>query len=179
TPEHFELLRKLGPRSILILPLTARGSSLGVLVIAYGDSGRRYTEEDRVFFEDLGHRIGIVIDNARLYAAEREARKAADAANHTKDLFLATVSHELRTPLNAIVGWAHLSGSGRLDEARRARAAETIERNAMAMTQLIDDLLDVSRIIGGRMRLELEPHNPTQIVEAVVQSARPDAEGKN
>ncbi len=178
SPEHLDILFKMEIRSALLLPISARGHSLGVLTLIYSQPGRRYTEKDVVFLEDLARRVGIMIDNARLYAAEQQARKVADAANHTKDLFLATVSHELRTPLNAIVGWAHLMRSGRLDDARRERAAETIERNAMAMTQLIDDLLDVSRIIGGRMRLELAPHSPADIVASVVQTARPDAENK-
>ncbi|HKV06659.1 MAG TPA: ATP-binding protein, partial [Thermoanaerobaculia bacterium] len=117
-------------------------------------------------------------DRARLLAAEREARAAAEAAGVMKDEFLATLSHELRTPLNAIVGWARLLRSGTLDAERTARALETIERNAHSQSRLIEDLLDVSSIISGKMSLEVRPIQLPPILDAALDAVRPAAEAK-
>ncbi|HSN88788.1 MAG TPA: ATP-binding protein [Thermoanaerobaculia bacterium] len=115
---------------------------------------------------------------ARLLAAEREARAAAEAAGVMKDEFLATLSHELRTPLNAIVGWARLLRSGTLDAERTARALETIERNAHSQSRLIEDLLDVSSIISGKMSLEVRPIQLAPVLDAALEAVRPVAEAK-
>jgi signal transduction histidine kinase len=117
-------------------------------------------------------------DRARLLAAEREARAAAEAAGVMKDEFLATLSHELRTPLNAIVGWARLLRSGTLDAERTARALETIERNAHSQSRLIEDLLDVSSIISGKMSLEVRPIQLAPVLDAALDAVRPAAEAK-
>ena len=114
----------------------------------------------------------------RLLEAEQEARKAAEAATRLKDEFLATVSHELRTPLNAILGWTKMLRSKMLDPARVSRAMETIERNAEAQRELIDDLLDVSRIIKGKMRLQRRTIDLVGVVQAAVDTVRPTAESK-
>lgn len=100
-------------------------------------------------------------------------------ANRLKDEFLATVSHELRTPLTAILGWAHLLRVGQLDITSATGALETIERNARAQSQLIDDLLDVSRIITGKLRLDVRQVDPASFIEAAIESLRPAAEAKN
>jgi CheY-like chemotaxis protein/anti-sigma regulatory factor (Ser/Thr protein kinase) len=99
-------------------------------------------------------------------------------ANRTKDEFLAMVSHELRTPLNAIVGWSGMLRKGTLDEERERNAVEIIERNAKAQAQLIDDILDVSRIVSGKLRLDLRPVQLQQIIGAAVDSIRPFADSK-
>jgi signal transduction histidine kinase len=117
-------------------------------------------------------------DRVRLLAAEREARAAAEAAGVMKDEFLATLSHELRTPLNAIVGWARLLRSGTLDAERTARALETIERNAHSQSRLIEDLLDVSSIISGKMSLEVRPIQLAPVLDAALDAVRPAAEAK-
>lgn len=114
--EHLRILRQLELRSAMEVPLISRGDILGVITFVYAGNLRRYSETDLAFAEDLAQRAAVAIDNARLYAAEQHARKAADVANHAKDEFLATVSHELRTPLNAILGWANMMSSGVLDE---------------------------------------------------------------
>jgi len=106
------------------------------------------------------------------------AKQQAEEANRMKDEFLATLSHELRTPLNAILGWAQVLRMGKLDEAASARALETIERNARAQAQLIADLLDVSRIITGKLRLDFQPVELRRIVEAALDSVRPAADAK-
>ncbi|MDQ3134031.1 MAG: PAS domain S-box protein, partial [Acidobacteriota bacterium] len=108
----------------------------------------------------------------------RRARKTAEEANRLKDEFLATVSHELRTPLTAIIGWTHLLRAERLDAAGAARALETVERNALAQKQLVEDLLDVSRIITGKLRLDLRPCDPASFIEAAIEAVRPTAEAK-
>lgn len=114
----------------------------------------------------------------RLLEAEQEARKAAEAATRLKDEFLATVSHELRTPLHSILGWTKMLRSKMLDPARVSRAMETIERNAEAQRELIDDLLDVSRIIKGKMRLQRRTIDLVGVVQAAVDTVRPTAESK-
>jgi PAS domain S-box-containing protein len=119
--------------------------------------------------------------NSRLVVAavrEQEARADAEEANRLKDEFLATLSHELRTPLTAILGWSRLLRSGRLDERSAARALEIIERNADAQNQLIEDILDVSRIITGKLALHVEPVEPVAVIEAAVEAVRPAAEAK-
>jgi signal transduction histidine kinase/ActR/RegA family two-component response regulator len=109
---------------------------------------------------------------------EQMARSEAQAANRMKDEFLATVSHELRTPLNAIMGWSHLLRSGRLDEATVARAVETIDRNAKSQAQLIEDILDVSRMITGKLKLHNEPVDLAAVINAAIDSVQLAADAK-
>jgi PAS domain S-box-containing protein len=108
----------------------------------------------------------------------RTAREQAQEASRTKDEFLATVSHELRNPLNAILGWMRMLRSGRLDEGKEERALETIERNTEAQLALVEDILDVSRIINGKMRIVLRPVSLSQVISAAVDTVRPAAEQK-
>jgi signal transduction histidine kinase len=114
----------------------------------------------------------------RVVAAERVAHTEAAEANRVKDEFLATLSHELRTPLNAILGWATMLREGRLNPEQRSRALDVIERNARSQAELVDDLLDVSRIITGKLRLEAKPIDAAPAIEAAVDSVRPMAEAK-
>ncbi len=103
------------------------------------------------------------------------ARRESEAANRTKDQFLATVSHELRTPLNAIYGWVAMLRTGTLDPARQAHALEVIERNTRAQTALVEDLLDMSRAIQGSLRLGMEPLDLAVVLDAAIESLRPTA----
>jgi signal transduction histidine kinase/CheY-like chemotaxis protein len=114
----------------------------------------------------------------RMVALEREARTQAEAADRTKDEFLAILSHELRTPLNAVLGWLSMLRNGAVAETRRDGVLEVIERNARVQAQLIEDLLDVSRIIMGKVRLELAPVSFAPVVSTVLDSIRPSAEAK-
>ena len=114
----------------------------------------------------------------QLLAREKAAREDAQAANHAKDEFLATLSHELRTPLNAILGWVRLMNSGSLDAPTTRRALEIIERNTRLQAQLIEDLLDVSRIISGKLRLDLRASPISAVIEAAIDSVRPTADAK-
>ena len=109
---------------------------------------------------------------------ERLARAEAEAADRLKDEFLATVSHELRTPLNAIIGWSYMIRSKSLDEATLARAMETIERNAKSQAQLIEDILDVSRVITGKLHLENEPVDMVTVINAAIDSVQLAADSK-
>jgi signal transduction histidine kinase/ActR/RegA family two-component response regulator len=113
-----------------------------------------------------------------LLESEQFARAEAERANSMKDEFLATVSHELRTPLNAILGWAHLLRTGAMTDAQVRQGIEVIERNARAQTQLIEDLLDMSRIISGKMRLDIQSADPAAFIEAAIETVRPAAEAK-
>jgi PAS domain S-box-containing protein len=117
-------------------------------------------------------------ERGELLAREQAARSAAETANRLKDEFLATLSHELRTPLNAIVGWAHVLRGGGLDEAATRRAVEIINRNAQAQSQLISDILDVSRIIAGKLRLNVRAVQPIEVIQAALETVRPAAEAR-
>jgi signal transduction histidine kinase/ActR/RegA family two-component response regulator len=118
-------------------------------------------------------------ERSRLLEAERAARSEAERASTIKDEFLATLSHELRTPLNAILGWSQLLSSNSVSGDDFRQGTEAIERNARLQTQLIDDLLDMSRIVSGKIRLDLQRVDLASIVEAAVDSVRPSAEAKH
>lgn len=167
-----ELLRTLGFRSWIIAPMLARGRTLGALTVVYGESGRQYGEHDVPMVEDLARRAAVAIDNARLY-------EAAEAANRAKDEFLATLSHELRTPLTAISGWAHMLDLGMTDEVTTKLAVSTIMRSAKAQGELIDDLLDLSRVVAGTLHLSVSDVDLARLVGEVVLAAKPAADAKS
>ena len=124
-------------------------------------------------------RLKSEAERERLLVLAEEARIRAELANRAKDEFLATASHELRTPLNAILGWSRLLKEGFLDAAKTARAIETIERNANAQVQLIEDILDGSRIITGKLHLEVRSVDLTTVINAALDAVRPSAAAKN
>jgi PAS domain S-box-containing protein len=119
-----------------------------------------------------------VTERRQALAREKEARLEAEAANRLKDEFLSTLSHELRTPLTAIIGWSNLLIQGEVDREKQLQAFEIISRNAKSQAQLVDDLLEVSRIITGKLRLEFSPCELQPVIEAVVESMRPTSEAK-
>ena len=163
--EGLHRLREIGARSLISAPLRARGRTLGTITLFYGESGRRYRPADLALVEDLARRAALAIDNARLY-------RAAQEASRIKDEFLATVSHELRTPLNAVFGWTRMLRTRALDSETAAQALETIERNARLQAQIIEDILEVSRIITGKLRLSVGPVELAPILEAAIESVR-------
>lgn len=120
----------------------------------------------------------MIAERDRALASEQAARAAAETSNRLKDEFLAVVSHELRSPLNAMLGWVQMLRAGRLNETMTAKALETIERNARAQTQLIEDLLDVSRIITGKIRLNVRSCELVPIIEAAIDTVRLAADAK-
>jgi signal transduction histidine kinase/DNA-binding response OmpR family regulator len=149
--------------------------------IVFYENARLYADLRRhaaALEQEVADRKRAESERAEMLARAQVARAEAEEANRLKDEFLATVSHELRTPLNAMLGWAALAQSGRLDEAGKGRALETIERSARAQKKLIDDLLDVSSIIAGNLSLEFEPTDLPSVIESAVESARPEAEAK-
>ena len=150
------------------------------VAVAY-ENARLYTEAQRHADElqqEIAERKQAEEERARMLIREQSARAEAEQANRTKDEFLATLSHELRTPLTAILGWSHLLRKNDFDQEHITRALETIERNARSQSQLIDDLLDVSRIITGKLRLDVHTVELIPIIEAAIDSMRPAAEAK-
>jgi PAS domain S-box-containing protein len=167
--EHFETVRvtkdgRLIDISLSVSPVRdAAGQIVGASKIARDISERRRAEVER----------------AQLLAAERAARTEAERANRAKDDFLASLSHELRTPLNAILGWARMLRTDALDGTQRERALESIERNSQVQAQLIEDLLDVSRIAAGKLRLEPTTLDLRTVVHRAVALVRASAEAKH
>ncbi len=176
--EHLSLLRQVGTRSWLILPLRVQGNIVGALTLAHSSSGRRYDSSSLMLAGELARRATTAIDNARLYDLSQKERSRVEAATRAKDEFVAMVSHELRTPLNAILGWARLIRSGSLDEGKKKHAFEVIERNAEAQNQLVADLLDISRVITGKIRINPSQVDLSNVVEMAVEGVRPAAEAK-
>jgi PAS domain S-box-containing protein len=164
-------------RGWLAAPLVAQdGQNIGLIQLSDKYEGD-FTETDEAILVQLAQMASGVIEKARLYEAEHQARSAAEAsreeaqaANRIKDEFLAVLSHELRTPLNPILGWSKLLRSRQYDAATTARALETIERNAKLQTQLIEDLLDISRILRGKLRLENRPVDLSVIISAAIET---------
>lgn len=141
-------------------------------------------EGDRVIgtitvIDDATERVEREHRLVELLAKEKAARAEAETASRAKDEFLAVVSHELRTPLNSILGWAQLLRTNKFDEAASSHGLETIENNAKAQATLIEDILDASRIVTGKLRLEVRPVDLAPIVESVVETARPAADAKS
>ena len=169
--EHLRIMREIGFSAAMVVPLAAHGRAFGAITFVTAESGRRYDSTDLAFAEDLARRAALAAENARLY-------RQAQEANRIKDEFLATLSHELRTPLTAIYGWASMLASGNLSEQEATRAVAAIERNARAQRQIVEDVLDVSRIITGKLRLEMRPVELRAVVQDAVESVRPAAEAK-
>ncbi|GAB1543320.1 hypothetical protein NUACC21_59940 [Scytonema sp. NUACC21] len=169
--EHLSLLRQLQAKSYMVVPLIVRDRKLGTIAFSSAQPGRHYTQADLEMALELADLAALAIDNARLYRESCEA-------NRIKDEFLAIVSHELRTPLHSILGWANMLRHKKLSEATTAQALETIERNAQLQRKLIDDILDVSRIVQGKIRLNLNPVHLVSIINSAVADIRPSAEVK-
>lgn len=127
---------------------------------------------------DITERRRADVERNELLQRESNARRAAEDAARLKDQFLATLSHELRTPMSAVLGWLHLLRSGKLKAEQEAQALETIERNARLQNQLINDLLDVSRIITGQLRIERDKASPAAILESAIDTVRPQASAR-
>ena len=178
SPEQLGTLTALAPTSWLTVPLVANGRVLGALTLVHGRSKRRHPRDDFALAYELAHRAAGAVANARLVALSRRERDRAEEASRLKDDFLATVSHELRTPLTAILGWAQLLDERHLEPSNERRAVETIARNARLQAQLIDDLLDVSRIVSGKLRLVARPMDLAPVVDAAAQALLPAAQAK-
>jgi signal transduction histidine kinase/DNA-binding response OmpR family regulator len=194
-------------RSFLGTPIFSATRVCGWIYMLNKVNAPEFSEADERLVATMATQVAIAYENATLYTdaqlhatklrleiAERKqaeeqraemlvreqaARADAEQANRTKDEFLATLSHELRTPLTAILGWSHLVRTGKLEPAQLTRALETIERNARSQSQLIDDLLDVSRIITGKLQIEPRPIDVCSVIEAAIEAIKPSFESKD
>jgi PAS domain S-box-containing protein len=176
-PHLATLYRDSGNHAWAAIPLIVEGRVLGGLGFSF-PTPQTFSEDDCAFMLALAQQSGQALERARAYAAERQARAEAEAANRTKDEFLATLSHELRTPLNAMLGWTQLLRTRKLDEAKIVRALETIDRNTKALAALIEDILDVSRIITGKLHLSTHACELVSVVASAIEAVRPAAEAK-
>jgi PAS domain S-box-containing protein len=179
--------------SYLAIPVISRsGEVLGGLFFGHSEKAVFIERHERIV-EGIAAQAAIAMDNARLFESaqaairerdallsrEQEARQQAETASRTKDDFLGLLSHELRTPLNAILGWTRMLSTGSLNEEFVGRAIETIDRNAKLQSRLIEDMLDVSRIISGKLRLDAQPTDLTTVINASVDTLRPAADAKD
>jgi signal transduction histidine kinase/ActR/RegA family two-component response regulator len=175
TDTHTPFLRERGVRSLLGVPLLIEGRVLGVIHV-----GRRafrpFSDDDTRLLELVAFRIALAIDNARLFEEERAARREAEAASRAKDEFLTTISHELRTPLTPIIGWVHMIRNGLLAQKESIHGLEVIEKNSHALKRLINDLLDMSAILSGKMRMEQKSVSLESAVHEAVEMVRPSAD---
>jgi signal transduction histidine kinase/ActR/RegA family two-component response regulator len=178
--------------SYLAVSVVSRsGEVIGGLFFGHSQASAFTRRHERIV-EGLAAQTAIAMDNARLFEVaqqglkerenlllrEQAARQEAEAASRAKDEFLGLLSHELRTPLNAILGWTRMLSTGNLGEEAFARAIETIDRNARLQARLIEDMLDVSRIISGKLRLDAQPVDLTTVINAAVDTSRPAADAK-
>jgi signal transduction histidine kinase/ActR/RegA family two-component response regulator len=161
----------------MVVPIRI-GAQVEGLVYANNTRPRPFTEREQELVGRLADQAAIAVRNARLLAGEQSARAEAETANRGKDEFLAVLSHELRTPLMAMLGWVRMLRTGRLEPAQHARALETIERNTRLQSQLINDLLDVSRIVAGKLQLDYQVVDLLAVVDDTVDSLRRDAEAR-
>ena len=164
-------------RSLIGAPLIVEGRLIGVI---HADTARprRFTEDDVRLLQLAADRVALAIEHARLYEVERQARSQAEEANRMKDEFLALVSHELRSPLNAMLGYAAVLRRSGLVAQKAEQAVDVIERSGKAQAQLIDDLLDTARVIGGKLRLFVGPVDLVSVIKESVQTIQPAADAK-
>ena len=190
---YFGIPQQLFPlTSYLAVPVISRsGQIYGGLFFGHPRKGA-FTERGARIIEGVAAQAAIAMDNARLYESAQRARAEAERAakenerlyrqaeesSQLKEEFLATVSHELRNPLNSILGWSRMLRAGQIQPDGVPKALETIERNARAQAQLIDDLLDVSRIMSGKLRMDVRPADPNLFIEGAIEAVKPAAAAK-
>ena len=169
--EHLRILEALSLSSYICVPLLSSTGTFGAITFVFAESERHYTERDLAFALDVAARAALAIENAFAYRRVNEA-------NRLKDEFLATLSHELRTPLNAILGYAQMITTGVYRGDQQISAMGVLSRNAEALRQIIDDVLDVSRITSGKLRLKARPVRMEQILADALATVRPAADAK-
>jgi signal transduction histidine kinase/ActR/RegA family two-component response regulator/HAMP domain-containing protein len=166
--------RAIGLRAYFIVPLVARGRTLGAMAALQAESERGFSEDDCALLSEIAQRAALALDNARLYADAQAARSQAETANRVKDEFLAMLGHELRNPLAPIVTALHLMARRAGDESAMER--RIIERQVAHLLRLVDDLLDVSRIARGKIQIEREPVDLKAVVERALELTQPALE---
>jgi signal transduction histidine kinase/ActR/RegA family two-component response regulator len=169
--DHLQAMLAISMNCVLSVPMKSGGRTFGVITLIGSGSHARFEEHDVALAEELARRAALAVDNARLY---REAQEA----NRAKDEFLANLSHELRTPMTAILGWAHLLQLGDIEPEQMALGIDTIRQSGQAQAKLIDELLDVSRIVTGKLHLSPAPLDLCEVVRAAVTAIRPAADAK-
>ena len=167
----------LRPDSSMAVPMAVMGRIIGTIEVQSYEKNV-YRPEHVTAMSMAANLTAVAIENVRLLELERTAREEAEESNRLKDEFLATVSHELRTPLTAILGWSRLLEGGTLDDSVTQQAVEVIWRNAKAQAQIVDDILDVSRIITGNLYLDLHPLEVVPVIENAINVVRPTADAK-
>jgi signal transduction histidine kinase len=178
--EHLRMLRSLGFRSLINVPLVAHGRVLGALGFATGDSGRRLGPRDLDLAVELARRAAVAVEHTRLYADAQAARREAEAANRAKSEFLGTMSHELRTPLNAISGYAELLDleiRGPLTDAQRQDLAR-IRRNSQYLLSLINDVLNFARLGAGRVEMRIADVRLAEVIAGLEALVAPQVHAK-
>jgi PAS domain S-box-containing protein len=165
------LLREKGIKSLLGVPMMVEGAPIGVLHVG-AFKHTDFKEEQVRLLQSAADRIALAVENARLYQVEQTARAEAEAANRAKDEFLTILSHELRTPLTPIIGWVHMMENGILAQGDSARALEVISRNAANLKRLISDLLDMSAVLSGKMRIEQNSVPLASVLDESVETMR-------
>lgn len=168
SPEHLQMMRDLGIMAVMVVPLRSRGETMGAITFVASD--RRYTQQDLKHAEELAYRASVAIENARLYTA-------AQSANRAKDEFLATLSHEMRTPMTSVLGWARMLKLG-LSDGEAQVAIDAIEKSAGIQAQLIEDVLDVSRIMSGKLTFDPRPTDLRTVAQAAITTVHPAAVAK-
>ncbi|MEH1914223.1 PAS domain S-box protein [Nostoc sp.] len=172
-----ELIRSLGITAYYGYPLIAQGRLLGTL--SFGSRTLlSFTDNQKGMMQAVCDQIAIAMERASLIASLQQQTEQLQEANRMKDEFLGILSHELRSPLNAILGWAQLLQRSKLSDTQMARATETIERNAKAQTQLIEDLLDISRMVRGKLHLDVSTCNLVPIIESAIKTVSLAAQSK-
>ncbi|HEY6459517.1 MAG TPA: ATP-binding protein, partial [Polyangiaceae bacterium] len=166
------------PRAFACLPLVVEGRVVGAVAWGY-DLAHVFDDDEKAFVLTVAGHSALAIDRARLFEQTRAALEVAESANRARDEFFATLSHELRTPLNAVAGWASLLRDNRLPPERHAHAVDIIARNAQALEQLIADLLDMSRVLAGRLRLDVASFDLATVVTAALDGVRAAATTKS
>jgi signal transduction histidine kinase/CheY-like chemotaxis protein len=178
SPGHLDLMRELAFCSLMTVPLKLQDRLLGSLTVCFAESRRHHSIEDLRLAEELARRAAVAVENARLYRTSREATLRAEEASRSREEFLSVVSHELRTPLNAIIGWTNILTTREGDRELLGKGLRAIDRNARAQVRIIGDILDVSRIATGKLRLSLHPVDLAPVLRGAVDAVRLAAEAK-
>jgi signal transduction histidine kinase len=174
---HLVGARSPGDNALAVVPLVVGGHVPGALGFIFREA-HPFDAEERIFILALARQCAQALDRARLYEAAERACAVAEAANRAKDEFLATLSHELRTPLTAILGWSNILRTRAPEPLMLGRGLQTIERNAQALVQLIENVLDVSGIVAGNLHVELGLVEPAVIVRGAIDLVQGAAEAK-
>ncbi len=178
-PDLWQRVQSWGVAQLAAIPLLAGDVALGALTFDWQEA-RTLDEDDWAFAFALARQGTQALERARLYRETEQALRQAEDASRAKDEFLSVISHELRTPLNAMQGWAHLIVATKAENPSVVdRGLEVIVRNARAQATIIDDILDMARVITGKLRLSMQPTDLTAVVSAAVESVQPSATAKN